>query len=337
MGSEIADPIPEYIYRCKKASLLNSLKDELHNTPLIHEHILHKLEFLEELDYRIGSPVSPSFSAAYCAVAVECTLMHLSAHSSDDVISTDSAYVKAINRIWRDHISYMESSSSSGVGCQLYNAELKRWGNEIEASLSDPCVLKRLESYNSREDAISKLKAYLVEASQDLAAYFLAIAFFTASHADTCPASVESVRHKQEASKLASRAVRLHLALQRDLPFDTDLRDQYVFAAASAEECNESERVLHEGASDHATKIQLPSPKGWKISPLRKYEERNIIMRRKKKRWSELEVETLRSAVNQHGEGNWKVILSAHMDVFEERTDVDLKDKWRNIKRHRAN
>ncbi|MED6163645.1 hypothetical protein PIB30_081970 [Stylosanthes scabra] len=334
MGSEIVDPIPEYIYRCKKASLLNSLKDELHNTPLIHEHMLYKLEFLEELDYRIGSPVSPSFSAAYCAVAVQCTLMHLSAHSSDDVISTDSAYVKAINRIWRDHISYMESYSSSGVGCQLYNAELKRWGDEIKASISDPSVLKRLESYNSREDAISKLKDYLVEASQDLSAYFLVIAFFTASHADSSyPASVEFVRHKQEASKLVSLAVRLHLALQRD----TDLRGQYVSAATSAEERNESERGLHEGASDHATKIQLPSPKRWKISPLRKYEERNIIMRRKKKRWSKLEEETLRSAVNQHGEGNWKLILSAHMDVFEERTDVDLKDKWRNIKRHRAN
>ncbi|KAL7187270.1 hypothetical protein ACSBR1_037352 [Camellia fascicularis] len=31
------------------------------------------------------------------------------------------------------------------------------------------------------------------------------------------------------------------------------------------------------------------------------------------------------------GIGNWKLILNSCRDIFEERTEVDLKDKWRNM------
>ncbi|XP_057742292.1 uncharacterized protein LOC130960826 [Arachis stenosperma] len=692
MGTEITALKRIYVYRCMKGSLLNLLIEELRHTALIHEDMLHKLEVLEELDYRLGSPVSASFSAAYCAVAVECTLKYLGTCSSRDVISNKSAYVNAINGIWRGHIPCMESSSSSGVGCRLYTAELKRWRDDIEASLSDPMVLKRLESYNGREDAIWKLKLYLLEASANLAPYFDEIALFAALYCNNCqtheldgdkqepsalaflqrvnnrnvgelpiekqtteapkenldteatfgnqsteppneeneiteearnenqtkeaPSEIQTTESRVEnmiteeapseiqteealienqtsealienqITKEASNENQTKEALienqisealienmiteetpseiqteealienqtsealiedmiteeapseiqteealienqttealienqitkeasdenqtketlienqttelienqvteevpnenrteespienqiieealdenqtkespsenqttealienqitieasdenqtkealienqttelienqvteevpnenpteespienliieetldenqtkespsenqttealivnqiteeapnenqTKEVPIhkiadalnenqiagaptgnvgaDTDLCDQHGFATASAEECNESEQSLDEGASDHVTKFHLPSPKKWKISPLRKYEPRDIIIRRKKKRWSEFEEITLRAAVNQYGEGNWKLILSTHMDVFEERTDVDLKDKWRNLKHHRAN
>ncbi|XP_052113242.1 uncharacterized protein LOC107474354 isoform X4 [Arachis duranensis] len=618
MGTEITALKRIYVYRCMKGSLLNLLIEELRHTALIHEDMLHKLEVLEELDYRLGSPVSASFSAAYCAVAVECTLKYLGTCSSRDVISNKSAYVNAINGIWRGHIPCMESSSSSGVGCRLYTAELKRWRDDIEASLSDPKVLKRLESYNGREDAIWKLKLYLLEASANLAPYFDEIALFAALYCNNCQTHVldgdkqepsalaflqrvnnrnvgelpiekqtaeapkenldteatfgnqsteppneeneitEEARNenqtKEAPSEIQTTESRVENMITEEAPSeiqteealienqtsealienqitkeasnenqtkealienqisealienmiteetpseiqteealienqtsealiedmiteeapseiqteeasienqttealienqitkeasdenqtkealienqttelienqvteevpnenpteespienliieealdenqtkespsenqttealivnqiteeapnenqtkevpihkiadalnenqiagaptgnvgaDTGLCDQHGFANASAEECNESEQSLDEGASDHVTKFHLPSPKKWKISPLRKYEPQDIIIRRKKKRWSEFEEITLRAAVNQYGEGNWKLILSTHMDVFEERTDVDLKDKWRNLKHHRAN
>ncbi|KAH7295305.1 hypothetical protein KP509_27G042100 [Ceratopteris richardii] len=55
--------------------------------------------------------------------------------------------------------------------------------------------------------------------------------------------------------------------------------------------------------------------------------------RRKFKRWTVEEENILRKEVERYGKGVWKHILSKHRDVFEGRTEVDLKDKWRNIER----
>ncbi|POM60582.1 Telomeric repeat binding protein [Phytophthora palmivora] len=54
--------------------------------------------------------------------------------------------------------------------------------------------------------------------------------------------------------------------------------------------------------------------------------------RRVKVFWSTAEVEFLRQGVETYGVGNWKTILSAGQDVFlSHRTNVDLKDKWKNL------
>ncbi|KAJ0628893.1 putative transcription factor MYB-HB-like family [Helianthus annuus] len=58
-----------------------------------------------------------------------------------------------------------------------------------------------------------------------------------------------------------------------------------------------------------------------------------LVRQRKKKRWSPLEEDTLRTGVQKYGKGNWKLILSMYRDIFEDRTEVDLKDKWRNLTR----
>uniref|UniRef100_A0A7S0KDI4 Uncharacterized protein n=1 Tax=Micromonas pusilla TaxID=38833 RepID=A0A7S0KDI4_MICPS len=52
--------------------------------------------------------------------------------------------------------------------------------------------------------------------------------------------------------------------------------------------------------------------------------------------WTDEEVEALREGVNKHGKGNWKAILVEKRHVFQqERTTVDLKDKWRNMSTRR--
>lgn len=56
--------------------------------------------------------------------------------------------------------------------------------------------------------------------------------------------------------------------------------------------------------------------------------------RRQKKKWSEEEVETLKSEVNKYGKGRWKIILQKNKDVFHGRTEVDIKDKWRNLEKY---
>lgn len=50
----------------------------------------------------------------------------------------------------------------------------------------------------------------------------------------------------------------------------------------------------------HETRFHLPSPKTKKMSPLKKYEPVNFTRRRKPKKWSALEEETLRSAVDKY-------------------------------------
>ncbi|XP_010031230.3 telomeric repeat-binding factor 2 isoform X1 [Eucalyptus grandis] len=83
-------------------------------------------------------------------------------------------------------------------------------------------------------------------------------------------------------------------------------------------------------------RVVLPSPRRSTVSPLRKPLTRSLKVsgRRKAKRWSLEEEETLRNGVQRFGKGNWKLILHCYRHIFEERTEVDLKDKWRNMNRY---
>ena len=56
---------------------------------------------------------------------------------------------------------------------------------------------------------------------------------------------------------------------------------------------------------------------------------------RKRIKWSTDETAVLVGGVQQYGDGQWATIRKAHLALFEStgRTDVDLKDKWRNLKR----
>lgn len=44
----------------------------------------------------------------------------------------------------------------------------------------------------------------------------------------------------------------------------------------------------------------------------------------------------LKNGCRQFGVGSWSKILAYHWDRFNNRTQVDLKDKWRNLVRNNA-
>ena len=77
-------------------------------------------------------------------------------------------------------------------------------------------------------------------------------------------------------------------------------------------------------------RLHLPSPKERVVSPLKKYESPKPL-RRRRRLWSNVEEDTLRTGVRKYGVGNWKLILNMYRDIFDDRTEVDLKDKWRNL------
>ena len=56
---------------------------------------------------------------------------------------------------------------------------------------------------------------------------------------------------------------------------------------------------------------------------------------RKRIKWSSDETNLLVAGILRCGDGQWATIRKAHLALFEStgRTDVDLKDKWRNLKR----
>ncbi|XP_048425492.1 uncharacterized protein LOC103945953 isoform X4 [Pyrus x bretschneideri] len=97
-------------------------------------------------------------------------------------------------------------------------------------------------------------------------------------------------------------------------------------------EWEESINTSQEGTKKDAGRLHLPSPKRTAVSPLKKHEDTRFSKRRKVKRWSLLEEDTLRTGVQKYGEGSWSLILKSYYDIFKERTQVDLKDKWRNMK-----
>ncbi|XP_073108326.1 uncharacterized protein [Elaeis guineensis] len=78
-----------------------------------------------------------------------------------------------------------------------------------------------------------------------------------------------------------------------------------------------------ENSPDPSNKLHLPSAKRREISlPLE--DNKTFVKRRRKKKWSSLEEETLRKAVERHGVGNWKFIKSCHPEIFKDRTEVSM-------------
>ena len=56
------------------------------------------------------------------------------------------------------------------------------------------------------------------------------------------------------------------------------------------------------------------------------------MSQRKRKRWDAAEEEELRRAVTHHGVGKWaKMLNDSNFSFSPGRTNVDLKDKWRNM------
>lgn len=72
-----------------------------------------------------------------------------------------------------------------------------------------------------------------------------------------------------------------------------------------------------------------------RVSPLKQYEDKKFPWRRERKKWTPEQEDALRNGVQKFGK-RWKLILDTYSSLFRDRTDVDLKDKWRNMTRYHS-
>jgi len=99
------------------------------------------------------------------------------------------------------------------------------------------------------------------------------------------------------------------------------------------------EKALQEGSSEKIRKKNNFSPpakiKDGKYANKSLYSaiQRPLLLSgyRKRKRWSEQEIDNLYEGIARFGFGNWSDILNHYN--FDERNSLDLRDKWRNIEK----
>lgn len=138
-----------------KGSILRSIEQRT-GSNTVPDAVLDSLILIENLDRRRGVPPSESMKAAFCAVAVHCTVSCL-------LISWDN-YFDAFQRIWGIRIKSLEKSGKS----DLISPELVRRRTEIEAGLWDLETSQRLLSLNTRGKALVRIKRYLDEAFRSM-------------------------------------------------------------------------------------------------------------------------------------------------------------------------
>ncbi|XP_014500057.1 uncharacterized protein LOC106761076 isoform X2 [Vigna radiata var. radiata] len=393
--------------RFKKTFLLKILQNHLSSDRInITENFLRILEHLEELFRSDGFPITATMSAAYCAVAVECTIKYLRLN----LYSHNPLYLRAVNRIWRNRIPYMNSSGSREESL-LFSVELEGWRRDIETSLLDSQARERLAAVKTRRDAIIKLRACLEEALTVLGTPLVPLT--ATEHTNKtqrnqegghtehtnkaqlneegevqkcnsaaaenlylpttvevekigdCMSGVEKIGDCISEELLAQDSLpkivevekvrdcisgdlqalakdfltttmedneEVQKTIEADLSCPQDINDNKTDPVENAARVDERDSV--DNLQGGTSRFNLQSPKRRKHSPLKIYKPTVVTKRRKIKRWTQLEEETLKNGVETFGMGNWKLILNAHKDIFEERTEVDLKDKWRNMSRH---
>ncbi|KAJ4954148.1 hypothetical protein NE237_030980 [Protea cynaroides] len=159
-------PVSNNDIRLKKTILLRRISSEI-STGSVSETILDCLEMIEELDYTEGKAVLDSMKAAYCAVAVDCTVKFLKEN-----LDADNLYFNAVSKIWRNRIHQMEIAGNVG----LVSEQLKDWKEEIEAATWDDAVCEKISMKDTRYDAVKWGRIYLEEAWEDMGPSFLELA-----------------------------------------------------------------------------------------------------------------------------------------------------------------
>ncbi|KAJ0966197.1 hypothetical protein J5N97_027335 [Dioscorea zingiberensis] len=315
------------------------------------EYSLQSLEYLHRLHHR--NDPSYSLRAAYCSVAVECTVSFLRSSHSDD----DGEFFSAVKRICNCRMEDLVTAEET-AGLVWYGLERAR--RELEQAVVDSRVMDALKKRDTKKEALEALRVYLREETLKMGPPFLMIRFGSVGENENSVIDPPLMELKDQDSEVPAKGgvcgtkinplpspemIMVKEGLRASfLDLQRVVRDPLPDAVALVTKVSVEmpANMWDEKSGDSSSnesqgplkKPHLPRSKKRAVSPLKIQENSGFAGRRKKLRWTPLEEDTLRSAVKRHGKGNWKLIKSCHPEIFEYRTEVDLKDKWRNLTRN---
>ncbi|KAF3608709.1 hypothetical protein DY000_02051444 [Brassica cretica] len=339
----------------KEASVLRDISDSLISGN-VSEGTLDLLETLEKL-HQGTSVLTESHKSAYCWTAVECTVRLMWPSSA-----SEGLYGDAVERIWTKRIGVLKERGSG-----LVSEELLKWEADLRKAVEDDEVYKRIRESNVRYSAVCFLNQLLEEQWAVLGSCslesFAQRMLLKRRKADKGsregPNGVgESTRRLEEGEKeeeertmgsaqeqglvdegdeMAARELKDYLLeIQRQIDtYSTrqlqEPNNANVTPPQPSRSVNRSGTSGQDSASESRVRPHLPTPEPLNVSPLKK-KRANPATRRIKKFWTPEEEAVLREGVKEYGK-SWKEIKNANPEVFAERTEVDLKDKWRNLVR----
>nr|VDD47332.1 unnamed protein product [Brassica oleracea] len=343
----------------KKASVLRDISDSLIRGN-VSEGTLDLLETLEKL-HQGSSVLTESHKSAYCWTAAECTVRLMWPLSA-----SEGLYGDAVERIWTKRIGVLKERGSG-----LVSEELLKWEADLRKAVEDDEVYKRIRESNVRYSAVCFLNQLLEEqwavlGSCSLESFAQRMLLKRRKGADKGSREdpnavdgdnrdVDGVECLENDEQHAAEGERTMGAQEQEHEPSLDKGDKMV-----AQELKyyllEIQRQLQEpnnanitppqpsrvnstrtsgqqqdSASESRVRPHLPTPEPLNVSPLKK-KRANPAARRIKKFWTPEEEAVLREGVKEYGK-SWKEIKNANPEVFAERTEVDLKDKWRNLVR----
>mmetsp|Transcript_10575 Transcript_10575/g.12149 ORF Transcript_10575/g.12149 Transcript_10575/m.12149 type:complete len:254 (+) Transcript_10575:170-931(+) len=98
---------------------------------------------------------------------------------------------------------------------------------------------------------------------------------------------------------------------------------------AKGQASDESKKPKADSKGDKAVKGDKTPKKRKKLNP----NHHRLHRKTQRKFFSQEEINAIFAGVQQFGEGRWAKIKNSRPQLFADRTTLDLKDKWRNIKR----
>ncbi|XP_013750678.1 uncharacterized protein BNAC05G46800D isoform X2 [Brassica napus] len=341
----------------KKASVLRDISDSLIRGN-VSEGTLDLLETLEKL-HQGSSVLTESHKSAYCWTAAECTVRLMWPLSA-----SEGLYGDAVERIWTKRIGVLKERGSG-----LVSEELLKWEADLRKAVEDDEVYKRIRESNVRYSAVCFLNQLLEEqwavlGSCSLESFAQRMLLKRRKGADKGSREdpnavdgdnrdVDGVECLENDEQHAAEGERTMGAQEQEHEPSLDKGDKMVaqelkyylleiqrqlqepnnanITPPQPSRVNSTRKSGQDSASESRVRPHLPTPEPLNVSPLKK-KRANPAARRIKKFWTPEEEAVLREGVKEYGK-SWKEIKNANPEVFAERTEVDLKDKWRNLVR----
>ncbi|XP_055961090.1 uncharacterized protein LOC126673714 [Mercurialis annua] len=328
-------PISKCSYRSRETLFLRFIEDEIADGS-VSEEILDLLHMIEELHNEKSVQIRDSMKSAYRAIAAVCTVKWLGGNSNE-----------AVKKMWKERVDKLGQLKS-----ELLTGELIQ---EIESVYDSNALSGETES-------LRLVEAYLTDAFGLLGTPFLELASMQIANADVCLRSALGLPFLETTDLSATEEPAETMESEITSPEVTRLRVRkalnfscqelkLLFGDPCFEALNKKTSIntlsttgtqdfdsfeCDNSVDDPTTQVHFDSLSidEAPVSSCSNSRPTELLKKRRPvKRWTLEEEDALRGGVEEFGKGNWKLILRFKQDIFGNRTEVDLKDKWRNMTR----